>query len=211
MDSEIKRLMAPSLALLTLASLIPEHHEVYIEDENIEEVVFDDEPDMVGITVNVDTSNHAYEIADIYRMKKIPVILGGIHVSANPEEALKHADSVCIGEAEELWDKILNDIEKGDLKQQYYNSKPTDLSKVPVLKRNFINSSKYLYTNIVVTSRGCPFKCEFCYNSCDYVHHKYRNRNIEDVIEEIKSLGTKHIMFIDDNFIGNKKYYQTYS
>jgi len=203
MDSEFKRLIAPSMALLTLASLTPKHHEVYIEDENIKEVVFNDEPDMVGITVNVDTSNHAYEIADIYRKKKIPVILGGIHVSANPIEALKHADSVCIGEAEELWGNILNDIEKGELKQQYYNSKPTQLSKVPVLKRNFINSSNYLYTNIVVTSRGCPFRCEFCYNSCDYVHHKYRNRNIEDVLEEIKNLGTKHIMFIDDNFIGN--------
>jgi radical SAM superfamily enzyme YgiQ (UPF0313 family) len=203
MDSELKRLIAPSLALLTLASLTPKHHEVYIEDENIKELILSDEPDMVGITVNVDTSNHAYEIADIYRKKKIPVILGGIHVSANPEEALKHADSVCIGEAEELWEKILNDVQKGELKQRYYNSNPTELSKVPVLKRDFINSSQYLYTNIVVTSRGCPFSCEFCYNSCDYVHHKYRNRNIEDVLEEIKNLGTKHIMFIDDNFIGD--------
>lgn len=203
MDSEFKRLLAPSLALLTLASLTPKYHEVYIEDENIREIIFNDEPDMVGITVNVDTSIHAYEIADTYRKKKIPVILGGIHVSANPEEALKHADSVCIGEVEELWDKILNDVQKGELKQRYYNPEPTALSKVPVLKRDFINSSKYLYTNVVVTSRGCPFSCEFCYNSCDYVHHKYRNRNIEDVLEEIKNLKTKHIMFIDDNFIGN--------
>jgi radical SAM superfamily enzyme YgiQ (UPF0313 family) len=118
MDSEFKRLIAPSLALLTLASLTPKHHQVYFEDENIKKVIFNDEPDMVGITVNVDTSNHAYEIADIYREKKIPVILRGIHVSANPEEALKHAHSVCIGEAEKLWDKILNDVQKGELKQR---------------------------------------------------------------------------------------------
>jgi radical SAM superfamily enzyme YgiQ (UPF0313 family) len=202
-DSELKRLIAPSLALLTLASLTPRQHEVCIEDENLRELILDDEPDLVGITVNVDTSKHAYEIADIYRKKKIPVILGGIHVSANPEEALRHADSVCIGEAEELWEDILKDLQKGELKQIYYNSKPTDLSKVPVLKWDFISSSKYLYTNIVVTSRGCPFNCEFCYNSCEYVHHKYRNRNIEDILEEIRNLKTKHIMFIDDNFIGN--------
>lgn len=203
MDSEFKRLMAPSLALLTLASLTPKHHEVYIEDENIRSITFNDEPDMVGITVNVDTSSRAYEIADIYRKKKIPVILGGIHVSANPEEAVEHADSVCVGEVEELWDNILNDILKAELKQRYYNSKPTDLLKVPILKWDFINSFNYFYTNIVVTSRGCPFSCEFCYNSCGYVHHKYRNRNIEDVLEEIKNLKTKHIMFIDDNFIGS--------
>jgi len=203
MDSEFKRLMAPSLALLTLASLTPKHHEVYIEDENVREITFDDEPDLVGITVNVDTSIHAYKIADTYRKRKIPVILGGIHVSVNPVEALRHADSVCIGEAEELWDEILSDVQKGELKERYYNPNPTDLSKVPILKREFVNSSKYLYTNVVVASRGCPFSCEFCYNSCEYVHHKYRNRKIEDVIEEIKSLKTKHIMFIDDNFIGN--------
>ena len=203
MDSEFKRLMAPSLALLTLASLTPEQHNVYIEDENIKTLDFDDEPDLVGITVNIDTSKHAYDIADTFREKKIPVILGGIHVSANPEEALEHADSVCIGEAEELWGRILDDMQKGELKQLYYNQNPTDLSKIPVLKRNFINSSKYLFTNIVVTSRGCPFCCEFCYNSCAFVHHNYRNRSIEDVVEEIKNLKTKHIMFIDDNFIGN--------
>jgi radical SAM superfamily enzyme YgiQ (UPF0313 family) len=184
MDSEFKRLLSPSLALLTLASLTPKQHEVYIKDENLNKIDFNDGPDLVGITVNVDTSYRAYEIASIYRKRNIPVILGGIHVSANPEEALKYADSVCIGEAEELWSEILEDVSKGALKQQYYNPKPTDLIKVPILKWDLINSSKYLYTNIVVASRGCPFSCGFCYNSCEYVHHKYRNRNIEDVIEE---------------------------
>jgi radical SAM superfamily enzyme YgiQ (UPF0313 family) len=203
MDSELKRRLAPSLALLTLASLTPEKHTVLIEDENTDKLNFNDTPDLVCITINVDTLKHAYEIADIYRDKKIPVIAGGIHVSANPNEALQHVDSVCIGEAEELWEKILNDIEENNLKEKYYNSNPTDLSKVPVLNWKLINTSKYLYTNVVFTSRSCPHNCEFCYNSCDYIHHKYRNRPIDDILKEIKGLKTRHIMFIDDNFIGD--------
>lgn len=202
-DSEFKRLMSPSLALLTLASLTPKDHEIYIEDENLQPLAFDNKPDLVGITVNVDTSSRAYEIADIYHKKNVPVILGGIHVSANPKEALEHADSVCVGEAEELWGTILDDLQNGGLKEIYYNSEPTDLANVPVLDRSFIDSSKYLYTNIVTASRGCPFCCEFCYNSCDYVHHKYRNRSIDGVLKEIGNLKTRHVMFIDDNFIGD--------
>jgi len=203
MDSELKRAMSPSIALLVLASLTPKEHRVHIEDENVQQLNLSDNPDLVGISVNVDTSKRAYEIATIYRNKGIPVILGGIHASANPDEGLKFGCSVCIGEAEELWPLILQDIALGDLKQRYYNPYPTDLNKTPSPRWDLIKQSKYLYTNIVVTSRGCPFACEFCYNSCDYVHHKFRNRPVESVVEEIKRLGTKQVMFVDDNFIGN--------
>lgn len=98
MDSEFKRLMSPSLSLLVLAALTPKEHSIIIEDENANPLHLEDSPDLVGITVNVDTSNRAYQIAEYYRKKKVPVILGGIHISANPEEALQFADSVCIGE-----------------------------------------------------------------------------------------------------------------
>ncbi|MHB9095882.1 MAG: B12-binding domain-containing radical SAM protein [Eubacteriales bacterium] len=203
MDSEFKRVMSPSIALLILASLTPREYHVYIEDENVQKISFDDKPNLVGINVNVDTSQRAYEIASIYRKKGVPVILGGIHASANPDEALQFADSVCIGEAEELWKGILQDVSRGQLKPRYYNTNPTDLANTPIPKWELIDQSKYLYTNIVVASRGCPFSCEFCYNSCDYIHHKFRNRPIQSVVEEINNLGTKQVMFIDDNFIGN--------
>lgn len=203
MDSEFKRVMSPSIALLVLAALTPSKHHVYTEDENVQKINLKDKPDLVGISVNVDSSKRAYEIASHYREKGVPVILGGIHASANPDEALQFADSVCIGEAEELWKDIIVDVSRGKLKQRYYNNKPTDVAKVPIPKWELIDQSKYLYTNIVITSRGCPFSCEFCYNSCNYVHHQYRNRPIDNVIEEIRSLGTRQVMFIDDNFIGN--------
>lgn len=203
MDSEFKRAMAPSLALLTLASLTPRRHRVHIEDENVSCLSLDDKPDLVGITVNVGTSSRAYEIADQYRRRGVKVILGGIHVSANPSEALRHADSVCIGEAEDLWADILKDASHGRLRPKYQSMTPPDPAAIPPPRWELVDVSKYLYTNIVVTSRGCPYRCVFCYNSCDYVHRGTRNRPIENVVDEIDLLGTKQVMFVDDNFIGN--------
>jgi radical SAM superfamily enzyme YgiQ (UPF0313 family) len=203
MDSEFKRLMSPSLSLVTIASLTPGTHFVYIEDENIKPVNFTDNPDLVGITVNVDTTYRAFEIARIYRNKGIKVIFGGIHASSNPDSMLEHCDSVCIGEAEELWVSILDDLSNGILKQKYFFTGTTDLSKVPVPNWDTISKNNYLYNNIVVTSRGCPFLCEFCYNSCDYTNKKYRTRPIESILKEIKAHDKKRIMFIDDNFFGN--------
>jgi radical SAM superfamily enzyme YgiQ (UPF0313 family) len=203
MDSKFKRIMSPSVALLVLAALTPSKHQVVLEDENVKRINLNDQPDLVGITVNVDTSQRAYEIASYYRAQGIPVLLGGIHISANPEEALQYADSVCIGEAEDLWGEILADVEKGQLQKKYYNPYPTDLGKTPVPKWEILNQRNYLYTNTVLTSRGCPFRCEFCYNSCDYVHKLFRNKPIQNVIREIEMLPTKQVMFIDDNFIGN--------
>ena len=202
MDSEFKRLMSPPIGLLTLACLTPKEHEVYIEDQNVQNINYNDNPDLVGISVNVDIAYKAYEIAKIYRKKKIPVILGGIHVNLNPDEAIKHADSICIGEAENIWEKILIDAKNKNLKQKYYNKKSIDLDKIPVLNYSHINQSNYLFSNITYTSRNCPFKCEFCYNS-NINTGTFRNRPIKKVVEEIIKIKTKHIMFIDDNFIGN--------
>ncbi len=206
MDSEFKRRMSPSLSLVMLATLTPAPHIACIEDENLRQINYSDFPDLVGITVNVDTTYRAFEIAAKFRMQGIKVIFGGIHASANPEMMLDHCDSVCIGEAEEVWPDIINDLLNHNLQRTYYNAASTDLSKVPVPNWSFISKKDYLYHNIIVTSRGCPFKCEFCYNSCDYVDNTYRNRPIENVLAEIRSLNTRQIMFIDDNLIGNLKW-----
>ncbi len=206
MDSELKRRMSPPLALLVLAALTPPQNTVIVEDENIRKLNLSDSPDLVGITVNVDTSKRAYEIASHYRRRNIPVVLGGIHPSANPSEAGQYCDAVCIGEAETLWPKILQDRQSNNLLSQYHNLETTDLSLTPLPKWDILNSSDYLYTNVLCTSRGCPFRCEFCYNSCDYTQHAFRNRPIANVISEIESFKTRQVMFIDDNFIGNPQW-----
>ncbi len=202
MDSEFKRRMSPSLSLLVLAALTPAEHSVEIEDENTDELRLDDKPDLVGITVNVDTARRAYGIARRYRERGIPVILGGLHPSAQPEEASQHADSVCIGEAEHLWQRILCDAISGNLEPRYFHSEPSDVSVTPIPRWELLDTSKYLYTNILASSRGCSFRCEFCYNSCAYVHNVCRCRPVENVVAEIVSLKCKQILFIDDNFIG---------
>ncbi len=203
MDSEFKRRMSPALSLLVLAALTPTDYNVILEDENIKKLNLNDSPDLVGITVNVDTSRRAYDIASHYRQRNIPVILGGIHPSANPHEAKQYCDAVCIGEAETLWPQIIRDTQSKNLQSHYYNSEPTDLTLTPLPKWDILNASDYLYTNVLTTSRGCPFSCEFCYNSCDYAQHEFRNRPIPNVIKEIESFKTRQVMIIDDNFIGN--------
>ena len=203
MDSDYKRRMAPSIPLLVLAALTPDEHHVTVADENVRPLRFDDRPDLVGITVNVDTANRAYGIASRYRSLGVPVILGGIHVSANPQEASTHGDSVCIGEGEELWEGILADAGNGGLKRRYFNPVATDVAKTPIPAWHMLDRSQYLYTNVVVASRGCPFRCEFCYNSSDYVHRHYRTRPIGNVLAEVKHLRTRQVMFIDDNLIGD--------
>lgn len=203
MDSEYKRLLSPSISLLVLASLTPSEHRVTIEDENAGDLDLDDSPSLVGISVNIDTSGRAYRLADHYRSRGIPVVLGGIHASACPDEASVHADAVCIGEAEDLWATIVNDAAAGRLRAKYFSDHPADPSKTPMPAWHLIQRDRYLYSCIVCASRGCPFECDFCYNSCDYVHNCYRNRPLAEVLAEIRQLPTRQVMFIDDNFIGN--------
>lgn len=202
-DSEYKRVMSPSLSLMTLAGLTPPEHTVTIDDENVRGLDFSLRPGLVGITTNVDTALRAYAIADRFRDGGVPVVLGGIHASANPEEATAHADAVCIGEAEGVWERILADTARGRLAKTYRDPAPADLTDMPLPRRDLMDSAQYLCTDVLCATRGCPFFCEFCYNSCEYVHHRYRVRPVEQVVREIQSLGSRHIMFIDDNLIGN--------
>ncbi|MCP4107449.1 MAG: hypothetical protein GY749_18205 [Desulfobacteraceae bacterium] len=163
MDSAFKRHMAPPLALLVLGSLTPPEHLVIVEDENVENLNLNDSPDLMGITVKADTARRSYEISRIYRERGIPVILGGIHPTACPEENAEFADSVVVGEAEELWDKILNDAGSGHLKPVYEMKNKPDLVKSPVPRWELIKGKNYLYTDTLCIGRGCPWKCDFCY------------------------------------------------
>lgn len=203
MDSAYKRRMAPSLSLLTIGALTPPPHEVVILDENVRPVDFERPADLAGITVNVHTANRAYAIARGYRARGVPVVLGGIHASANPEEALRHADAVCVGEAETAWPRILGDVAAGRLGGIFAGESAADLARAPLPRRTLVRLNDYLFSNIVSASRGCPYRCDFCYNSCDYAVHGHRTRPVARVIEDIRTLGLRHVMFIDDNLIGD--------
>ncbi len=206
MDTKLKTRMSPSLALLTIANLTPKEHEVIILNENIEKIDFDDAVDLVAITVTVDVMNRAVAISKEFKKRGVTVIAGGIHITADPEGALNSFDVISVGMAERVWAKILKDKENDSLKKIYHDMENISGEEIVSPAYNIIDNKKYLYTNIISTSRGCPFQCDFCYNSCKNVLKTYINRPIEHVIKDINALKTRHIMFIDDNFIGNPKW-----
>lgn len=203
MDSALKTHMAPPLALLVLGALTPKRHRVTVEDENVECVPLGDMPDLVGITVKVDTAYRANEISNHYRRRGIPVVFGGIHPTVCPELNLEHADAVVIGEAESIWADVLRDVENRSLKRLYHGNRPGDLAQSPVPQWELIAGKNYLYTNTLCVGRGCSWRCDFCYNSAPNLVPGYRAKPLENIVAEIESLGTRHVMFIDDNFIGN--------
>ena len=204
MDTDLKTRMSPSLALLTLLNLTPDGHETTIINENVKKIDYDCGADLVGITITLDVMPRACQIAAEFRLRGIPVVAGGIHVSCCPEDCLAHFNAICIGPAERVWAQIIQDAETGCLHREYCDTKDFcgDEIASPMYGNN--EQKKYLYTNVVLTSRGCPNRCSFCYNSCK--NRIYTRRPIPNVINDIKALGTRHILFIDDNFIGNPQY-----
>lgn len=202
MDTDLKTRMSPPLGLLTVLNVLRGQHRVKIENENIRPVEFFDGPDVVGISVTVDTLPRAIEIAREFRMRGIPVIAGGIHITTAPDTIPEATfDALCIGPAEATWPQIVEDIAQGALKKVYrcQGSFTGDMIVSPAY--DAINPADYLYCNVVHTSRGCPFRCDFCYNSCG--GHAYVKRPIADVLADICAVGRKHVMFIDDNFAGD--------
>ncbi len=204
MDNELKTRMSPSLALLTIAEMLRAEHTVILENENIEKIRFDEKTDLVCITVTVDVLPRAAAIAAEYKKRNVPVIAGGIHVSCDPENCAEYFDSVCTGMAEDTLPQMIEDLQNGRLKKIYRSSHSGNTQLVSP-GYALADRSKYLYTNIVSTSRGCPYCCDFCYNSCEAYKNLYITRTTSDILNDIKTLKTKHIMFIDDNFIGNSE------
>ena len=203
MDSAFKRQMAPPLSLLVLGALTPKGHHVTIADENIEPLRLDDSPQLVGITVKADTAQRSWEIARSYRSRGIPVVLGGIYPTTCPNQCAAHADACVIGEAERLWSGLLRDAESRNLRRFYRDRTPPDLGIVPVPQWDLIARKHYLYTNTLTIGRGCRHRCCFCYNSSPNLPTGYRMKPIRNILREIASLRTRHVMFIDDNFIAN--------
>jgi len=198
----------PNLALPILAGLSPADAQISLTDDLLTPIDVEKglkEVDLVGITVLSKTALRAYKIADAYRKKGIPVVVGGIHPSALPEEAKEHADSVVIGEAEEIWPHLIEDARMGSLKPFYRQEGYTELSKIPIPRRDILPKRGYLPLDVVQVTRGCPFRCEFC-TVQNFFGEAYRFRPISDVVDEIRHLPHRWMMFNDDNIIGNPSY-----
>jgi radical SAM superfamily enzyme YgiQ (UPF0313 family) len=198
----------PVLGVTTVAALFPEHWDISIIDENIRPVDTESEPDLVGISTLTIDAPHAYELADAFKRRGIPVVMGGMHVSALPEEALGHCDAVVVGEAEGIFDRLLDDFDGGMMKG-IYRGEQVDLARVPSPRFDLLEKIQRKRFQSIQATRGCPHNCEFC-SVTPFFGHKYRMRQVPSVIEEIERIlafGKSNIIFfVDDNIAGNPDY-----
>jgi radical SAM superfamily enzyme YgiQ (UPF0313 family) len=193
------------LNLMMIASLTPKDCDVEILDENIDTIDFDGPVDLVGISANTSEISRAYQICDEFKKRGVPVVIGGIHASALPDEAAKHADSVVIGEAEGLWEKVIEDFRKGTLARFYRHRSFPDISSLPQPDKEVLKNKRYLTKNVFQISRGCPYHCIFC-SVTSFFGNSYRVRNEDKVIKEIERMDGDFIVFVDDNIFGNPGY-----
>jgi len=193
------------LNLMMITSITPRDINVEILDENIDTIDYNSPVDLVGIGANTSEINRAYEICDEFRKRGIAVVIGGIHASALPDEAGEHADSVVIGEAEGLWEKVIDDFRKGTLAKFYKHETFPDISRLPLPDRTVLKNKRYLTRNVFQLSRGCPFRCVFC-SVTEFFGNTFRVRNEDQVIEEIERMDGKFLIFVDDNIFGDPGY-----
>ena len=200
------------LALATLAALTPPGIDVGFSDDQIRPIDLRDSfqgADLVAISVLSKTAYRAYEIADACREKGIKVVLGGIHPTILPEEASAHADAVVIGEAEILWPRVLADFQANRLQRFYRQEGVVDMDSSPLPQRGIFNSHSrsYIPLDVVQTTRGCPFHCDFCTVNPVY-GSRFRMRKIENVVAEVRGSTRWGILFADDNVLGNGDYFR---
>jgi radical SAM superfamily enzyme YgiQ (UPF0313 family) len=204
----------PYLGLLKVASLTPPDWDVCVVDEKVQQLDLNQDADLVGITSMTPMVKRGYAIADHFRGRGIPVVMGGMHVSKLPEEALQHCDSVVIGEAEDLWDNLLSDLSRGEMKRTYrHNGVYPLLEHRPLVNWDLYSDKGYLPVHFVETTRGCPFNCEFCAVTSSF-GGKFRNRSVDDVENEIKGMKPfpgkftwqNLVFFNDDNIISSKRH-----
>lgn len=188
------------LSLLVLAALTPSEWEITVIDENVDTPDYEamPKPDLVGITAFTSQACRAYEIARAFRSRGVKVVMGGIHATACSEEALQYVDAVVSGEAESVWKTVLDDTRHGRL-QQTYAGDHLDLAEVPAARHDLLTTG-YAFGSIQ-TTRGCPLNCSFCSVSA-FNGTLYRHRPIVSVIRELKSIGEKWVLVVDDNLIG---------
>lgn len=158
----IKYSLFPPLGLATLAAYLDPDLSISIQDEHVDKLNLDDDPDLVIIQVYITNAYRAYQIADHYRARGAYVALGGLHVTSLPEEAAPHADTIFSGPGEDTFPKFLRDLAAGRPLSRY-NSSVRTLAGVPPIRRDLIKRHSYLVPNSLVVSRGCPHHCTFCY------------------------------------------------
>jgi radical SAM superfamily enzyme YgiQ (UPF0313 family) len=202
--TRIKHFMVPPYGLQIISAETPSEHHVTLIDEYHRPADPDLQADLIGISVWTASATRAYDLADRYRGRGIPVILGGPHVTVCPEEAQSHADAIVIGEAESVWRGLLHDFERRQLQPRYIGQ-TLPLACFPIPDWTPIKANHYIIQSSLITSRGCTRRCDFCYESCR-PKPNYRQRALESVLTEIDMRPSPVIAFMDNDLMADRRY-----
>lgn len=202
-----KSLRYQPLTLTTLAALIPADvpATVTVLDEGIHDIDPDIQADLVGISAITGSVMRAYELADHFRRRGIPVVLGGVHPTLMPDEAAQHADCVVVGYAEDTWPQLLHDFCAGQMKPRYTQAPDLSLANRPIARRNLLPANHYVTPYTLEATRGCVHPCEFCVVPVAWGRKPYQ-RPVAEVVTEIKQMRARRILFLDLNLIADVDY-----
>lgn len=189
-----------------LAGLTPVSDNVTVVDDKVEFIPWDKNFDLVAVTTTTGSAQRAYEISARFRDRKIPVVMGGFHATLHPAEILTHADSVVVGEAENVWQELLDDARSGRLRSIYKADQPCDMKSLPRPRYELLDWKRYrVHLMPIQATRGCNYHCDFCEVPVVY-NGAYRMRPIEDIVKEIEEqkriTGNNQFQFIDDQLTG---------
>jgi radical SAM superfamily enzyme YgiQ (UPF0313 family) len=203
----IKYSLFPPLGLATLAAFLAPDDEAVIVDEHVQALDVHDRPDLVLIQVYITNARRAYRIADHYRAMGAFVALGGLHVTSLPEEAAAHADAVFLGPAEQTFPAFLAEFRAGRPRKLYRSAAGRTLDRLPPVRRDLIDRSRYLVPNSIVVTRGCPEHCDFCYKDAFFEGGRsFYTQRVDDALAEISRLPGRHLYFLDDHLLGDRRF-----
>jgi radical SAM superfamily enzyme YgiQ (UPF0313 family) len=203
----IKYSLFPPLGLATLAAYLAPDEEAVLEDEHVGPIDLAGSPDLVVIQVYITSARRAYRLADYYRARGSFVALGGLHVTALPDEAAAHADAVFLGPGEQTFPRFLADLRAGMPARRYASTSDRTLDRLPPVRRDLIDRRAYLVPNSIVVTRGCPQHCDFCYKDAFFAGGRsFYTQRVDDALAEIERLPGRHLYFLDDHLLGDRRF-----
>jgi radical SAM superfamily enzyme YgiQ (UPF0313 family) len=189
-----------------LAALAAPYADIAFHDDRMEAIPYDRPADLVALSVETYTAKRAYQIATEYRKRGVPVVMGGFHATLIPDEVMEYAESIVVGEGEQLFPQLLQDFIQGRMQRVYRNAGRSEIGTIKP-DRSIFAGKRYLKIGLVEAARGCHFKCDFCAIT-SYFGATQSRRPIENVIDEIRAIrkDRKLFFFVDDNIVSHPKW-----